>query len=324
MRISIQHTETFRYQTPSMGTIQVLRMTPRDHTGHYVCDWSVDVDADCKLETSKDAFGNILSSFSLSGPLETLTITATGEVETEETHGIIRGTAEKVPDGVFLRPSHNEAQAALARTLMQAAGDAPTGSKAKPLEHMHTLMGVLHAALPVSQDQGAEASEEQRQQQAAQLQAQESAEANARASAQAVTNGQQMGEQSATNPDNPALSKLAALLAERPAFDASQAATLFCDTARRYGLPARLVAGYRLLEELDHHRTRPDIWAEVNVESLGWVAFDPIHKNCPSEESVRVAVGLDSTGIHTTRMGQYGSAADFNQETSIAVHQIRG
>ncbi len=307
MRISVQHTETFTYEEPSMGTIQVLRMTPRDHNGHYVCDWNVDIDANCDLKTSKDAFGNVLTSFSLSGPLEQLTITATGEVETEETHGIIKGTAQKVPDGVFLRPSHSEHQAALVRTLMNAAGDA----SGKPLDHMHRLMGALHLALP-SDDQTAETGEA-RQQQAAQHQA-----AKSQSQEQA-----QMGD-NLDPPLSAAHHRLSSMLVERELLDASDISALFCDAARRYGLPARMVAGYRLGDAQTVQKDTQDIWAEVLIDELGWVAFDPIHKNCPSEESIRVAIGLDATGIAATRLGHYGGPADFTQSTSIAVRQIRG
>ena len=34
-------------------------------------------------------------------------------------------------------------------------------------------------------------------------------------------------------------------------------------------------------------------WAEVYVESLGWVGFDPSNGISPDERYVRVAVGLD-------------------------------
>ncbi|MBV6658906.1 MAG: transglutaminase family protein, partial [Devosiaceae bacterium] len=84
MRIAVQHTESFTFDPPASGSIQVGRLSPRDHTGHYVCDWQVEVDADCKLTTQEDAFGNIVTSFSLSGPLEQLSIRAYGEIETEQ------------------------------------------------------------------------------------------------------------------------------------------------------------------------------------------------------------------------------------------------
>ncbi|MFK7792736.1 MAG: transglutaminase N-terminal domain-containing protein [Devosiaceae bacterium] len=309
MRLSVHHTETFNYDAPSMGTIQVMRITPRDYTGHYVCDWSVDVDADCKLETSKDAFGNIITSFSVMGPIEMLQITAEGEIETEETHGIIRGAAEPVPNGIYLRPSHSEQQTALVRMLMNAAGEA----EGPPLNHMHSVMAALHSALPITPNPDAGEND----------QAQQQAQQKAGAQAQSQAQEQQETGVAKPEPTNPALTRLKAFLAERSDFDQGQAALLFCDAARRYGLPARLVSGYRLPESGQVTKTGRDIWAEVLIDELGWTGFDPIQKNCPSEESARVAIGLDLANVLPTRVAHYGGALDFTQDTRIAVRQIR-
>lgn len=305
MRISVQHTQTFTYALPSSGTIQVLRLTPRDFTGHYVCDWSLDVDADCNVQTTKDAFGNVLSSFSLTGPLDSLTITATGEVETEETHGIVRGAPEKMPEGVFLRPSHNEHQAALVRTLLNATGE----TSGPPLEHMHALMDALHAALPA--DEPAKSKQQTGQEQSA------------------TGSGQSQRQQDAnTGTDaasaNPGIKRLRTLIADRPELTKADLVTVFCDAARRLGMPARLVSGYRLIEGASATKKDRDVWAEVRVDKLGWVGFDPLNNNCPCEESVRVAIGLDLDGIKTARIAHYGGAADFERETSIAVRRIGG
>lgn len=310
MRLSIHHTETLTYATPSMGTIQVLRLTPRDHTGHYVCDWSVDVDADCKIESSKDAFGNIVTSFSLNGPLETLTISAVGEVETEETHGIVRGAPDKVTHGVFLRPSHAEGDAALVRTAMNALTDV-----SRPvLAQMHALMAVLHAAQPANQDGSEQAAQEQ-----AAMQAQAQAQMGGADNQQQQVAG---AEENALT--SPAATRLRAMLEERKVESAADLAEIFCNTARRLDLPARLVSGYRWPGEDKADGKSRDIWAEVHIDDLGWVAFDPREGNCPSEDSVRVAIGLDQHAVASTRVGHYGGINDFERETSIAVRRIGG
>ena len=305
MRISVQHTETFTYATPSQGTIQVLRLTPRDFTGHYVCDWSIDVDADCKMETTKDAFGNILTSFSLPGPLESLTISASGEVETEETHGIVRGTAEKVPEGVFMRPSHSEHQAALVRTLLNAGGEA----SGPPLDHMHTLMGAMHAAM--ASNEGGKAA-----QQGGQQQTQEAGGSNQLQ--------QDAGASKDAGSANPGIMRLRTLIAERPDLTEADLVTVFCDASRRLGMPARLVSGYRLLDGASATKDDRDVWAEIRIDELGWVGFDPLHKSCPCEESVRVAIGVDLDSIRTARIAHYGGATDVDRQTSIAVRRIDG
>ncbi|MFN3226567.1 MAG: transglutaminase N-terminal domain-containing protein [Hyphomicrobiales bacterium] len=311
MRLSVRHTETLTYATPSMGTIQVLRLTPRDHTGHYVCDWTVDVDADCKIESHKDAFGNIVTSFSLNGPLDDLTISAIGEIETEETHGIVRGAPDKVPHGVFLRPSHAESDAALVRTAINALADV-TGPE---LAQMHALMAVLHAARPNGdEDEEADTSHEQ---------AHEQAQAQAQMGGTSSQQQQTAGDAEEVALKSSASSRLRDMLAEKKIRESGDLADIFCNTARRLGLPARLVSGYRWLGKDASHDQR-NIWAEAFIDDLGWVAFDPSHGNCPSEDSVRVAIGLDQHGIASARVGHYGGMSDFERETSIAVRRVGG
>src|SRR5215475_2719840 len=128
MRIRVSHETTYRYEQPAKGVIQTLRMTPRNHDGQYVVDWRIDVSADCRLDAQVDAFGNVTHTFSADGPLEQLRLLVDGEVETQDTHGVVRGTVEQFPPSLFLRatptrpmrrplpPRHSGSSAACART----------------------------------------------------------------------------------------------------------------------------------------------------------------------------------------------------------------
>lgn len=62
--------------------------------------------------------------------------------------------------------------------------------------------------------------------------------------------------------------------------------------ARALGLPARYVSGYLLLQDTETQEAA-HAWAEVHVEPLGWIGFDPANLICPDERYVRVATGLD-------------------------------
>jgi len=103
MRLKIYHTTEFSYESPASYAIQVLRLSPRDHKGQYVCDWRLEINADCKLETIQDSYGNQTHSFSVDGPLDSLSISAVGEVETDDTNGIVSGTRERLPLALYLR-----------------------------------------------------------------------------------------------------------------------------------------------------------------------------------------------------------------------------
>ena len=80
-----------------------LRLTPRHHDGQYVVDWRVDLSVDCQLHQQEDAFGNITHSFTAEGPLDALSVAVEGEVDTHETHGVVRGTVERFPPALYLR-----------------------------------------------------------------------------------------------------------------------------------------------------------------------------------------------------------------------------
>ena len=91
MRIRISHETVYRYEQPARGVIQTLRLTPRNHDGQYVENWRIDVSENCQLDQYEDAFGNITHGLSAEGPLSELRVVVEGEVDTQETHGVVTG-----------------------------------------------------------------------------------------------------------------------------------------------------------------------------------------------------------------------------------------
>lgn len=103
MRLHISHHTTYRYDTPPAAVTQILRLTPRNHDGQHVVDWRVELSADCTLHEHEDAYGNLTQTFTADGPLQELVITVNGEVDTQDTHGIVRNAVERFPPQFFLR-----------------------------------------------------------------------------------------------------------------------------------------------------------------------------------------------------------------------------
>lgn len=90
-------------------------------------------------------------------------------------------------------------------------------------------------------------------------------------------------------------------------------AHLFIAVARANGIPARYVCGYLLSESGELHETHA--WAEVWIEALGWIAFDPSSGICTTERYVRLTTGLDAFDAapirgHATGGGALGVVAD--------------
>jgi transglutaminase-like putative cysteine protease len=149
MRIAISHDTTYRYATPARSVIQTLRLTPRNHEGQYVVAWRITVSADCRLDPQQDAFGNITHSFTADGPLDELVVRVEGQVENENTHGVVQGAIERFPPALFLRETAltqpDEAIAVLAEQSRAHAGP-------DTLSVMHALMKLVHADMTFDSD----------------------------------------------------------------------------------------------------------------------------------------------------------------------------
>jgi transglutaminase-like putative cysteine protease len=159
MRIRLHHQTTHHFVPAARGLIQALRATPRDHDGQHVSDWRIDVDCDCRLSQSEDAYGNIVQTFSLDGPVSAMTISIEGEVDTLDTAGVVGGAAEKFPPDLYLRETAlTRPNAAIRAFAKRASADADG-----PLDAMHRLMGAVHCDIawarsaPDSQPVGAAA-----------------------------------------------------------------------------------------------------------------------------------------------------------------------
>jgi transglutaminase-like putative cysteine protease len=103
MRIHVRHETVYAYTTSPKYVIQKLRLSPRSHEGQYVRRWRIEVDQDCRLIETADAFGNIVHSFTLHDQVDELRIAVEGEIETEETAGVVRGAVERLPLALYLR-----------------------------------------------------------------------------------------------------------------------------------------------------------------------------------------------------------------------------
>src|SRR3954463_16531554 len=126
MRIRISHQTTYKYDAPATMATQILRLTPRNHDGQYVASWRIELSEDCQLRQHEDAFGNITHTFTAEGRFTSLAVSVEGVVETQDTSGVVSGTIERFPPGMFLRDTAltvpDPAIAAFAETARTAAG----------------------------------------------------------------------------------------------------------------------------------------------------------------------------------------------------------
>ena len=55
------------------------------------------------MHQHEDAFGNITHSFTAEGPFDRLSVAVDGEVDTQDTAGLVNGAVERFPPQLFLR-----------------------------------------------------------------------------------------------------------------------------------------------------------------------------------------------------------------------------
>lgn len=60
------------------------------------------------------------------------------------------------------------------------------------------------------------------------------------------------------------------------------------------GMPARYVTGYLMSGDDAAPEEASHAWAEIFVDGLGWIGFDPANESCPDDRYVRLGSGRDA------------------------------
>jgi transglutaminase-like putative cysteine protease len=268
MRIKIRHETSFRYAEPAASALHLLRMTPRPHDSQFVRRWRVAIDADARLDRSEDAYGNVTHLVFVHGPVDSVTITIDGEVDTRNTNGSLKGGVERQPVALYLRET---ALTRITPALRRFARQTSAGQGGDQLATLHALTRGLHKAITFT----------------------------ARATG-----------------------------AERTAGDAFEAKSgiaedfthIMLAASRALGLPSRYVSGYFLRP--DHAvQDAGHAWAEVYMNRIGWVGFDPSEGICTTERHVRVAVGCDAREAAPIRGARVGGG---EEGLDVAIHVEQG
>ena len=143
MILSVEHVTTYRYDRPVRGVVQSHRLTPSRFDGQRVISWAVRVSDGIPGGAFRDGAGDWVSAHSARGPLDALSVTVTGQVETTDLAGVLRGHRERVPPGAYLRDTlATRADLALTELGRTAAGGGGDG-----LERAHRLAAAVADAI---------------------------------------------------------------------------------------------------------------------------------------------------------------------------------
>ena len=144
MRIAIRHRTHYAYASPAKAVMQLLRLTPRNHDGQNVKRWRIDLNCDGTLKAGEDPFGNLTHTLALAGPISNLEVSVEGEVETEDRHGIVRGTYERFPVGLYLRETP---LTEVNPELKEFARDVTSEASKDRLEMLHCLLVGIYSTI---------------------------------------------------------------------------------------------------------------------------------------------------------------------------------
>jgi transglutaminase-like putative cysteine protease len=146
MRIKVDYATTYDYSLLASDVVQLLRVEPSGHDDQHIVHWRLDTDTDGHLRRGHDAFGNIIHMFYADAPIRRLALHVTGEVDTSETHGVLRGTTEPLPPSVFLRST------ALSTADEAICDFARASVGADPLATCHAMLTGLYDCMAFDAD----------------------------------------------------------------------------------------------------------------------------------------------------------------------------
>jgi transglutaminase-like putative cysteine protease len=141
MRLNVDHVTRYRYDTPVRSLVQSHRITPSNYDSQKVLDWVVEVSGGKPGGSFRDGAGDRIQSWTVAGPVDEVTVTVRGIVETADTAGMLRGLRETVsPSCYLIDTAATEADAALS-ALAQSVGES------EPLALAHALAAAVSGAI---------------------------------------------------------------------------------------------------------------------------------------------------------------------------------
>jgi transglutaminase-like putative cysteine protease len=145
MRLSVRHATAYAFDTPKRFVTQSHRLTPFSCEQQQVIDWTVSSEGAVFGASFTDGAGETVTTMTLQGPVDRVEIVVEGEVETNDTAGVLRGHRETISPRVYLGPT----QAIKANgALLDLAADALRAAKnPDELATAHLLSAAVSKAI---------------------------------------------------------------------------------------------------------------------------------------------------------------------------------
>ncbi|MEQ1608542.1 MAG: transglutaminase family protein [Hyphomonadaceae bacterium] len=141
MRLTIRHATTYAYDPPADRCALRLRLYPAVFSSQRVLKWAVTVNGQVIPALLTTATGDRESVWTKSSAASEVAIVAEGEVDTDDTAGVVRGLKDTTRAQVYLRPT----PLTEADKKIEALAATVTGEK--PLDRLHALFNAVADAI---------------------------------------------------------------------------------------------------------------------------------------------------------------------------------
>ncbi|MFN4057943.1 MAG: transglutaminase domain-containing protein [Roseinatronobacter sp.] len=146
MILNVLHKTRYEFAQPVRGVIQSLRLTPAKCDSQKVLAWDIEIPGAVISTPFRDGAGDLVCTAAIRATVPGIEIIVTGQVETTDTAGVLRGHRDRVPPRAYLRGTHrtvaNRAIHDLVAVVQEELG---AGSQ---LDCAHGLMQAVADALP--------------------------------------------------------------------------------------------------------------------------------------------------------------------------------
>jgi transglutaminase-like putative cysteine protease len=139
MRLKIHHETHYSYDATPAYLVQRLQLQPIDFATQHTLSWAITAPGYETGLAYTDGFGNRTQLITMFGHTGDVVITASGEVETHDASGLVKGLPTTVPDVVYLRRTPTTQPG----TALVDVGKR-VSKQSNILKMAHDLMGEVH------------------------------------------------------------------------------------------------------------------------------------------------------------------------------------
>lgn len=141
MRLTIRHSTRYNFDHPVSYGLQQLRKTPKNSHQQTVWKWTTRVEGGRKELSFEDHHNNVVELVGFDRDATELVVTSAGEVELNDTHGVVGRHLGPAPLWLYRRQTARTRPGQAARALARAV------EGETELERLHSLMALTREAI---------------------------------------------------------------------------------------------------------------------------------------------------------------------------------